>query len=126
MQRIYSKEVDNPSLRANQALCKTIPVAAKQSLKDNLRSYGFTGFKLADLTPNKTRRAQSCNWLLYYRDNLFGRTIEELLEEKRLRKEAEEKAIEERGNLLKLKPLKFRPSKYGTLNSLDPQYSSYV
>ena len=97
MQRLYSKEIDNPSLKANQALCKTIPVAAKQSLKDNLRSYGFTGFKLADLTPNKTRRAQSCNWLLYYRDNLFGRTLEELLEEKRLKKEAEEREREERG-----------------------------
>ncbi|GMI15812.1 hypothetical protein TrVE_jg4363 [Triparma verrucosa] len=100
MQRIYSKEIDNPSLKANQALCKTIPVHAKQSLKDNLRSYGFTGFKLADLTPNKTRRAQSCNWLLYYRDNLFGKTIEDLInekEERRVKEEEERRKREEEG-----------------------------
>ena len=37
-----------------------------------LRPEGFNGFKLAELTPNKTRRAQCANWLLYYREALFG------------------------------------------------------
>ena len=41
--------------------------------------------KLADLTPNKTRRAQCANWLLYYREQLFGYTLEELTERRRLK-----------------------------------------
>jgi hypothetical protein len=44
----------------------------------------------AELTPNKTRRAQCANWLLYYREELFGYTIEELNERRRIKKEAEE------------------------------------
>jgi hypothetical protein len=45
--------------------------------------------QLSELTPNKTRRAQCANWLLYYREELFGYTLEELLERKRLRLQAE-------------------------------------
>jgi hypothetical protein len=37
-----------------------------QGIKIKLRPYGFTGFKLDELTPNKTRRAQCVNWLLFY------------------------------------------------------------
>ena len=40
---------------------------------------GFKGFKLNELTPNKTRRAQAVNWLLYYRETLYGKTVEELI-----------------------------------------------
>uniref|UniRef100_A0A7R9Z984 Uncharacterized protein n=1 Tax=Pseudictyota dubia TaxID=2749911 RepID=A0A7R9Z984_9STRA len=90
MQRIYSKEIDSPSLRANQALVRSIPADNKQSLKTHLKPYGFKGYKYAELTPNKTRRAQCANWLLYYREELFGYTIEELRERRRLKKEAEE------------------------------------
>lgn len=36
------------------------------------------GYKLSELTPNKTRRAQAVNWLIYYRDTLYGKTLEEL------------------------------------------------
>ena len=43
-----------------------------------------------ELTPNKTRRAQCANWLLYYREELFGYTVEELRERRRLKKEKEE------------------------------------
>lgn len=46
------------------------------------------------LTPNMTRRAQVANWLLYYRRELRGVSIEELKrrrEERRLREEAENK-----------------------------------
>lgn len=41
-----------------------------------------------ELTPNKTRRAQCANWLIYYREELFGYTIEELSERRRLKREA--------------------------------------
>lgn len=100
MQRIYSKEIDQPSLRANQALVRSVPVDNKQSLKTHLKPLGFTGYKYAELTPNKTRRAQCANWLLYYREELFGFTVEELQEKRRLKKEAEEaerKRLEEEG-----------------------------
>jgi hypothetical protein len=46
MQRIYSKEVDQPSLRANQSLVRSVPVGNKQSLKTHLRPLGFTGYKV--------------------------------------------------------------------------------
>jgi hypothetical protein len=49
-----------------------------------------TAFKMAELTPNKTRRAQCANWLLYYREELFGYTVEELKERRRLKLEQEE------------------------------------
>jgi hypothetical protein len=54
----------------------------------------------AELTPNKTRRAQCANWILYFREELFGFTIEELQERKRLKKEAadaEQMRLEEQG-----------------------------
>lgn len=90
MKRIYSKEVDQPSLKANQAIVRSVPVDNKQSLKTHLKPYGFKGYKYAELTPNKTRRAQCANWLLYYREELFGYSVEELRERRRLKKEAEE------------------------------------
>ena len=92
MQRIYTAEVDKPSLKANQALVRSVPVESKQSLKTHLRPLGFTGYQYAELTPNKTRRAQCANWLLYYREELFGRSVEELREKRRLKKAADEAA----------------------------------
>ena len=93
MQRVYSKEVDQPSLRCNQALVRSIPLEQKQSLKPALKPYGFRGYQYAELTPNKTRRAQCANWLIYYRDNLFGYTVEELRERRRQQKLLEEQLI---------------------------------
>lgn len=90
MQRIYTKEVDQVSLKANQSLVRSVPVDNKQSLKTHLRPLGFTGYKYAELTPNKTRRAQCANWLLYYREELFGYTVEELKERRQKKREAEE------------------------------------
>jgi hypothetical protein len=101
MQRIYSPEIDKPSLRANQALVRSIPVDNKQSLKEHLKPLGWKGYQYAELTPNKTRRAQCANWLIYYREELFGYTVEELRERRRLRKEEEElrqQEKEERGD----------------------------
>ena len=95
MQRIYSPEIDKPSLKANQAIVRSVPVEHKQSLKIHLRPYGFTGYKYAELTPNKTRRAQCANWLLYYREELFGYSVEELRERRRVKKEEEEREANE-------------------------------
>jgi hypothetical protein len=78
MQRIYEPEIDKVSLRANQALVRSIPLEYKQSLKQFLVPLGWKGYKYAELTPNKTRRAQCANWLLFYREHLFGYTVEEL------------------------------------------------
>jgi len=94
MQRVYAPEIDKPSLRANQALVKSIPAGNKQSLKAQLKPLGWKGYQYAELTPNKTRRAQCANWLVFYREELFGYTVEELRErrQQRLREEAERKA----------------------------------
>ena len=46
---------------------------------------GFNGFKLANLTPNMTRRAQVCTWLLYYREALMGKSLDELRAERAAR-----------------------------------------
>mmetsp|Transcript_7288 Transcript_7288/g.15002 ORF Transcript_7288/g.15002 Transcript_7288/m.15002 type:complete len:287 (-) Transcript_7288:187-1047(-) len=92
MQRVYSREVDQPSLRSNQALVRSIPVDNKQSLKEHLKPLGWKGYQYRELTPNKTRRAQCANWLIFYREELFGYTVEELRERRRLKKEAEAEA----------------------------------
>lgn len=49
MARIYSKEVDQPSLKANQSLVRSVPVDNKQSLKTHLKPLGFTGYKVCVL-----------------------------------------------------------------------------
>ncbi|CAM9276555.1 unnamed protein product [Chrysoparadoxa australica] len=76
--RNYSREVDGPVLKANQALVRSIPLQFKQTLKDELRPLGFTGFKVDELTPNRTRRAQVSNFILFYRSELWGVSLEEL------------------------------------------------
>jgi hypothetical protein len=91
MQRIYKKEIDGELIKNNQRLTVSVPVESKQSLKTILKPYGFTGYKVSELTPNLTRRAQCTNWLLYYREELFGYTVEELREKRRLKKEEEER-----------------------------------
>lgn len=96
MQRIYSKEVDGQNLKNNQHLVRSVPADFKQSLKEILKPLGFTGYKLSELTPNLTRRAQCSNWLLYYREELFGYTLEELKERRRIKKEQEEQERLER------------------------------
>jgi len=76
------REVDAPVKRANTALVRSVPKMYKQSLKELLAPYGFKGFKIAELTPNRTRRAQVCNWLLYYKRDLWGVSLDKLLEDK--------------------------------------------
>jgi Domain of unknown function (DUF1823) len=104
MQRIYSKAVDGPCLKNNQHLVRSIPADNKQSLKEQLQPLGFTGYKVSELTPNLTRRAQCSNWLLYYREELFGLTLGELQEKRQRKKETEEKALAESGEEKKWSP----------------------
>lgn len=107
MQRRYSKDIDGQCLKNNQHLVRSVPADNKQSLKKELKPLGFTGYKVSELTPNLTRRAQCCNWLLYYREELFGYTLEELQERRRKKKEQEEQEElerEERGEAKQWKP----------------------
>lgn len=90
MQRVYTKEIDGELIKNNQRLSVSVPLANKQSLKTLLKEpYGFSGYKMSELTPNLTRRAQVTNWLLYYREELFGVTLEELRERRRATQERE-------------------------------------
>jgi hypothetical protein len=50
MQRIYSKDIDGPNLRNNQALVKSIPAENKASyLKKHMLPFGFTGYKVCTM-----------------------------------------------------------------------------
>jgi hypothetical protein len=48
MRRVYEREVDQPSLRSNQALVRSIPSDNKQSLKTHLKPLGWKGFQVGD------------------------------------------------------------------------------
>ncbi len=71
MQRIYSKEIDGPSLRNNQALVKSIPVDNKKSyLKEYMEPFGFKGYKaricnVASRNYVKKPKAMSCFSLFF-------------------------------------------------------------
>jgi hypothetical protein len=91
-------------MKANQALVRSIPADNKQSLKEHLKALGFRGYQYAELTPNKTRRAQCANWLIFYREELFGFTVEELRERRRLKKEEEARREKEDGKEGEWKP----------------------
>lgn len=47
MQRVFSKEVDEPCLRANQSLVRSIPTDNKQNIKAALKPLGWTGYKVS-------------------------------------------------------------------------------
>lgn len=86
--RKYDGDIDRPVRQASMDLMRSIPRDFKGGVK-SLTAVGFRLWKLSELTPNKTRRAQLCNWLIYYREKLFGKTIEQLREDRA--REAEEK-----------------------------------
>jgi len=100
--RVYSKTVDEPVLRANQALVASIPMSYKAGIKTHLSKVGFTGFMLEGLTPNKTRRAQCANWLLYYREALFGVDLDTLIAQKQRDVAAENQRLREQGKSLRV------------------------
>ena len=99
--RTYSKDVDEVVLRANQALVASIPMKYKGGIKEHLRKVGWTGFMLEGLTPNKTRRAQCANWVLYYREALFGKSLEELKAARERDIEAENEKLRREGKMLR-------------------------
>jgi len=78
VQRIYDPAVDKPVRDASMDLMRSIPRDYKGGVR-SLASVGFKGWKLSQLTPNKTRRAQLVNWIIYYRDKLHGKSVEELM-----------------------------------------------
>jgi hypothetical protein len=84
--RNYSPEVDKECRDASMNLMRSIPRDYKGGVRE-LEKEGFRGYKLKELTPNKTRRAQLVNWLIYYREKLWGKTFEQLREE-RLKEQA--------------------------------------
>eukprot|EP00977_Amphora_coffeiformis_P025235 scaffold18778_cov154-Amphora_coffeaeformis.AAC.8 len=92
MRRIYEKEVDQPSLRANQVLVRSVPVEFKLSLKTQLKPLGWKGYQYAGLTPNKTRRAQCANWIVFFREELFGYSVEELKARRQAKQKTEDEA----------------------------------
>lgn len=81
--RNYSPEIDKPVRDASMNLMRSIPRDYKGGVRA-LESEGFRGYKLKELTPNKTRRAQMVNWIIYYREKLWGKTLEQLREERML------------------------------------------
>lgn len=59
-----------------------IPRDFKGGLRSLTTTVGFKGFKLSELTPNITRRAQVVNWIIYFREKLFGKSIADLMTER--------------------------------------------
>eukprot|EP00193_Tetraselmis_chui_P008795 CAMPEP_0177766998 /NCGR_PEP_ID=MMETSP0491_2-20121128/8833_1 /TAXON_ID=63592 /ORGANISM="Tetraselmis chuii, Strain PLY429" /LENGTH=258 /DNA_ID=CAMNT_0019283469 /DNA_START=95 /DNA_END=871 /DNA_ORIENTATION=- len=94
--RKYYPEIDAPIKEANAALARSIPLEHKKGLKEALAPLGWKGFKMAGLTPNKTRRAQVANWLVFYRKELRGVSLEELQQRKAAREAKEKEAETER------------------------------
>lgn len=88
--RKYDPETDKVVRNASMDLMRSVPRTFKGGVRE-LVSVGFKGYKLNELTPNKTRRAQLCNWIIYYREKLFGKTLDELKAERE--KEANENAV---------------------------------
>jgi hypothetical protein len=62
----YSPEKDRPVKKAVQKLTRSIPSEYKQISREVLSPMGFAGWKINELTPNRTRRATAVNWILYY------------------------------------------------------------
>lgn len=62
----YSPEIDRPVKLAVQNLSRSVPPEGKQLLKPTLSPFGFNGWKIQELTPNLTRRAQCVNFILYW------------------------------------------------------------
>ena len=87
--RKYDPKIDAPVKAACAALTRSVPEEHKQGIKTTLTPLGWKGFKMEGLTPNMTRRAQVANWLLFYRRELRGVSIEELRARRDARKAKE-------------------------------------
>jgi hypothetical protein len=84
--RKYYPEIDQPVKEACASLTRSVASEYKNGLKEQLRPLGWKGFKMEGLTPNMTRRAQAANWLVYYRSELRGVSIEELKRRREVRR----------------------------------------
>lgn len=62
----YSPEHDRPVKLAVQRLIHTTKMENRQLLKEVLKPHGFRGWKVTELTPNRTRRATVVNWILQW------------------------------------------------------------
>lgn len=62
----YSPAIDRPVRLAVTRLARSVPQSYKSNLKPLLTPHGFKGWKIADLTPNRTRRATIVNWIIYW------------------------------------------------------------
>jgi hypothetical protein len=62
----YTPERDRSIKKAVQKLTRSIPSEHKQIMRAVLGPKGFTGWKINELTPNRTRRSTAVNWILYY------------------------------------------------------------
>ena len=69
-------------LTAVQALHKTVPSKYVAALKTQFKELGWKGYQFKELNPNRRRRAMVTQWLLYYRGDLFGVPLGELLARK--------------------------------------------
>ena len=87
--RKYDPKIDAPVKAACAALTRSVPEEHKQGIKTTLTPLGWKGFTMEGLTPNMTRRAQVANWLLFYRRELRGVSIEELRARRDARKAKE-------------------------------------
>jgi len=88
--RKYDPKIDAPVKAACAALTRSVPEEHKQGIKTTLTPLGWRGFKMEGLTPNMTRRAQAANWLLFYRRELRGVSIDELKRRREARRAKEE------------------------------------
>ena len=69
--RDYSSGVDRVVRDASMHLMRSVPPDFKGGVRASLRPLGFRGYQLSELTPNKTRRAQLANWLIFFRETFF-------------------------------------------------------
>jgi hypothetical protein len=86
--REYGDDTDRPVRNANMDLMRSVPRDFKGGVRQ-LTKVGFKLFKIKELTPNKTRRAQLVNWLIYYRESLFGKSLDQLIAEREAKQATE-------------------------------------
>lgn len=80
--RIYDPKIDLPVRKASIDLMRAIPRSFKGGIRNLQGINDFQGFSFKNLTPNITRRAQLCNFIMYYRDKLHNKSLEQLILEK--------------------------------------------
>lgn len=62
----YSREKDMPVKLAVQKMVRSVLPEHKNGFREVMKPAGFPGWKVADLTPNRTRRAQCVNYIIFW------------------------------------------------------------